>query len=113
MLIDRSIQLTEANQREEIDESMHAKGKSGVSKVTPPGQPGKDQGEGEAGRASKPGNPIWPFEQFAEFRSQIAKMRLETVEQDTEARRKPEDKSREQPGHDDVASEDRPVDPGE
>jgi hypothetical protein len=82
-----------------------------VSKVTPPGLSGKDQGNGGKDRVSKPMLLNWPFEQFAEFRNQIAKTRLNTFEQDTEAKRKPEDKPRQQPGRDDVAGEGRPVDP--
>ena len=111
MLIDRSIQLTQANYKGEISESTHAQGRSGVSKVTPPGLSGKDQGNGGKDRALKPRLLNWPFEQFAEFRNQIAKSRLNTFEHDTEAKLKPEDKSPQQPGRDDAASEGRPVDP--
>ena len=84
-----------------------------MSKVTPPGLPGKGKGDGGAGRASWLKNPNWPLEQLAEFRSQIAKLRRKSFEQDTEAKRKPDDKSRLQPGQDDVASKDPPVDPKE
>jgi hypothetical protein len=111
MLIDRAIQLTQDNYRRETSESMHAQGSSGVSKVTPPGASGKDQGNGGKGHAPKPKLPFWPLEQLAEFRNQIAKTRLKPFEHDTEAKQEPEDKSRQQPGRDDVASEGRPVDP--
>ncbi len=82
-----------------------------MSKVTPSGLSGKGQGNVGKGLVSMPKFPYWPTEQLAEFRDQIAKMRLKTFEHDTEAKRKPEDKSRQQTGRDDVASEGRPVDP--
>jgi hypothetical protein len=113
MLFDRSIQLTQANRRKAINESMHARGRSGVSKVTPSGLPGKVPGEGGRGRAQKPKYAHWPIEQLANYRDQIAKLRLKTFEHDTEAKRKPEEGSRQQPERDNVTGEVRPVDPEE
>jgi hypothetical protein len=110
MLIDRSTQLTHANYGEEISESMHAQGRCGVSKVTPPGLSGKDQGDGGKGRALQPKFSDWPFEQFAEFRSQLTKLRQRVLELDTETKRKFEEEAR-QLGLDDVARGNRPVDP--
>ena len=82
-----------------------------MSKVTPSGLSGKDQANGGKDRAAKPRLLNWPFEQFAEFRNQLARSRLDNFVHDTEARRKPEDKPRQQLGRDEVASEGRPVDP--
>jgi len=107
------MQLTHANHNGKVNQSRQVQERSGVSKVTPPGPPGNDQSNSGNGRASQPKFSDWPFGQFAEFRNQIAKLRLKTFEQDTEAKRKPEDQSQQQPGSDDVPSEARPVDPGE
>jgi len=107
------MQLTHANHNGKFNQSRQVQERSGVSKVTPPGPPGKDQGNGGNGRASQPKFSDWPFGQFAEFRSQIAKLRLKSIEHDTGAKRKPEDQSQQQPGLEDGAGKARPVDPGE